>query len=65
MREAKYPKEGYRFKYKTCEGSYPLVLFLAEGESLDDYEQITEAEYEAIQTEQEAAELAEMGMIEE
>ena len=51
MREAKYPKEGYRFKHKEREDSYPLVLFLGEGVSLDDYEQITEGEYEAIRKE--------------
>lgn len=52
MREAIYPKEGYRFKHKEHEGSYPLVLFLGEGVSLDDYDQITEAEYEVILAEQ-------------
>lgn len=52
MREAIYPKNGYRFKHKTREGSYPLVIFLGEGASIDDYEQITEAEYQAIKAEE-------------
>lgn len=51
MREAKYPKKGYRFKHKENDDSYPLVLFLGEGVSIDDYEQITEAEYGAIRKE--------------
>lgn len=52
MREAKCPKKGYRFKHKENDDSYPLVLFLGEGESLDDYEQITEAEYQRIRAEE-------------
>lgn len=52
MREAKYPKEGYRFKHKENDDSYPLVLFLGEGESLDDWEEITEGEYSAIVSEE-------------
>lgn len=48
MRQAELPKEGYIFQHKENKEIFARMLFLAEGESLDDYEQITEAEYQAI-----------------
>ena len=49
MREATYPKEGYIFRHKENKDDFARILWLAEGASIDDYEQITEAEYEATQ----------------
>ena len=51
MREAHFPKEGYIFQHKTETELFSRELYLAEGESLDDWREITEAEYEAIQAE--------------
>ena len=51
MREAKLPKEGYIFRHKENKDLFAREIYLAEGESIDGYEQITEAEYEAIQAE--------------
>ena len=58
MREASIPKDGYIFRHKTNTELFARVLFLADGESLDDWEEITEIEYEAIQKE-----TAEMGTL--
>ena len=49
MRKAQYPKEGYIFQHKTNTETFARVLYLAEGESLDGWGEITEAEYEAVQ----------------
>lgn len=61
MRKASFPQNGYIFKHKTNENAFARELYLAEGESLSDWEEITEAEYEAIQ--REAEEKARMGMM--
>lgn len=49
MREAQYPKVGYIFRHNTNTDIFARELYLAEGESLDDWGEITEAEYEAEQ----------------
>lgn len=59
MRKANYPKDGFIFCHKTNTDMFSRELYLAEGESLSDWEEITEAEYEAIQ--EQARE--EMGMM--
>ena len=62
MRKANYPKDGYIFRHKTNTDLFSRTLYLAEGESLDDWEEITEGEYEAIQEESRAKAFEEMGM---
>ena len=51
MRKAHFPKEGYIFQHKTETELFSRELYLAEGESLDDWCEITEAEYEVMQAE--------------
>lgn len=41
------PKHGYAFKHRKT-GKPSLMLFLGTGDSLYNYEEITEAEYNAI-----------------
>ena len=41
------PKIGYAFRHKET-GNIYLMLFLGTGDSLDNYEEISKAEYEAI-----------------
>lgn len=53
MRTAETPKNGYAFKHKTS-GDISFVLFLGTGDSIDNYEEITEEEYEKLMTEQNA-----------
>lgn len=52
MREASFPKDGYIFRHKVNTDTFARVLYLAEGENLDDWEEITEAEYEEYLAEQ-------------
>lgn len=49
MRKANFPKDGFIFRHKTNTEAFSRELYLAEGESLSDWEEITEGEYEAIQ----------------
>lgn len=49
MREAQYPKAGYIFRHKINTDTFARELYLAEGESIDEWEEITEAEYESEQ----------------
>lgn len=49
MRKANFPKDGYIFRHKTNTEAFSRELYLAEGESLSEWEEITEAEYEEIQ----------------
>lgn len=49
MREAQFPKNGYIFRNKANTDIFARELYLAEGESIDDWEEITEAEYESEQ----------------
>ena len=49
MREAQYPKDGHIFRHKINTDTFARVLYLADGESLDEWEEITEAEYKAEQ----------------
>jgi hypothetical protein len=60
MRKANFPKDGYIFRHKTNTEAFSRELYLAEGESLDEWEEITEAEYEAIQKEADESERMEM-----
>ena len=41
------PKKGYAFKHKTT-GNVSLMLFLGTGDSIDNYEEISEEEYQTI-----------------
>ena len=61
MREAQFPKNGYIFRHKVNTDTFARELYLAEGESIDDWAEITDGEYDAIIAEQEYA-IAEMGM---
>ena len=49
MREAQHPKDGYIFRHKVNTDTFARELYLADGESIDDWEEITEAEYESEQ----------------
>ena len=51
MRKANLPKDGYIFRHKTNTDAFSRELYLAEGESLTEWEEITEGEYEAIRKE--------------
>lgn len=51
MRKAHFPKDGYIFRHKTNTDAFARELYLAEGESLSEWEEITEAEYEDIRRE--------------
>lgn len=51
MRKANFPKDGYIFCHKTNKDAFARELYLAEGESLSDWEEITDAEYEEIRKE--------------
>lgn len=46
------PKNGYAFRHKQT-GNVALAIFLGEWDSLDNYEEITEEEYQKILEEQE------------
>ena len=45
------PKNGYGFKHKTT-GDISLALSLGTSDSLDNYEEITQGEYQAVLDEQ-------------
>lgn len=62
MRKANYPKDGFIFRHKTNAEAFSRELYLAEGESLSEWEEITEGEYEAIQKEAMEKARAEMGL---
>lgn len=62
MRIANFPKDGHIFRHKTNTEAFARELYLAEGESLDDWEEITEGEYEALQKETAEKSRAEMEM---
>jgi hypothetical protein len=47
------PKTGYAFRHKGT-GNVYLALYLGDWDSLDNYEEITEAEYEEIRKSTEA-----------
>lgn len=49
MREAQHPKDGHIFRHKVNTDTFARELYLAEGENLDDWEEITEAEHESEQ----------------
>lgn len=49
MREASFPKDGHIFRHKVNTDTFARELYLAEGESIDDWEEITEGEYESEQ----------------
>ena len=49
MRKLNIPKSGFVFRHKKNTELFARELYLAEGESLDDWGEITEAEYEAEQ----------------
>ena len=62
MRKANFPKDGFIFRHKQNTDAFARELYLAEGESLDEWEEITEADYEEIQREAEEKARAEMEM---
>jgi hypothetical protein len=45
------PKNGYAFRHKQT-GNVALAIFLGEWDSIDNYEEITEEEYQTILDEQ-------------
>lgn len=47
MLKGKIPEHGYAFRHKETK-RLSLMLFLGTGDSLDNYEEISKAEYEAI-----------------
>lgn len=49
------PRAGYAFKHKTT-GALALMLYLGTGDSINNYEEITEEEYKRILAEQESRE---------
>jgi hypothetical protein len=53
MTEGIKPKHGYAFKHKRT-GALSLMLFLGTGDSLDNYEEISKAEYTAERARQDA-----------
>lgn len=53
MRKAEKPKKKDIFQHKTNKELFARELYLAEGESIDAWEEITEAEYAAIVAERE------------
>lgn len=48
------PKNGYAFRHKKT-GNVALAIFLGEWDSVDNYEEITEEEYQRILKEKEKA----------
>lgn len=48
-REPIYAKEGYIFQHKERTDEFASILWLGEGVTLADYQEITEAEYEKLQ----------------
>lgn len=62
MRKANLPKDGYIFRHKTNTDAFSRELYLAEGKSLAEWEEIPEAEYNAMQKEAEEKARNEMGM---
>ena len=62
MRKANFPKGGYIFRHKTNTEAFSRELYLAEGESLSEWEEITEAEYVEIQKEAEEKARNEIGI---
>ena len=48
------PKNGYAFKHKQT-GNVALAIFLGEWDSIDNYEEIAEEEYQRILKEKEKA----------
>lgn len=57
MRELQTPKWGYAFMRNDGTGSPILAIHLGIGDSLDNYHEITKAEYDAILAEQESKEM--------
>ena len=45
MREAQHPQDGYIFRHKVNTDIFARELYLAEGESIDDWKQVSESEY--------------------
>ena len=62
MRKATKPKKGfYAFRSKSDPNTCPFEVYLADGAAIEDeYDEITEAEYEAIQEAKAAEEAAEL-----
>ena len=50
-REPIYAKEGHVFQHKERVDEFARILYLGEGVSLDDYKEITDVEYERVQSE--------------
>ena len=57
MRELQTPIWGYAFMRNDGTGSPIFAMHLGIGDSLDNYHEITQAEYEAILAEQESKEM--------
>lgn len=64
MRKAETPKKGFAFRSKVNPYECPFEVYVEEGKQIEDlYDEITEAEYNAIQAEIEAKAREEMGMV--
>ena len=48
-REPIYSSEGHVFQHKVKKDEFASILWLGEGVTLADYQEITEAEYEKLQ----------------
>lgn len=55
------PNTGYAFRHKVT-GALALMLFIGNGDSIDNYEEITEAEYRRILAECEREDRARAGI---
>ena len=55
MRKANYPTNGHIFRNKSNTDLFSRTLYLADGETIDEWEEITEEEYAAIVAEQKRA----------
>ena len=53
MREATYPKEGYIFRHKENKDDFARIMWLADGGSIDEYDQVPIEVYEQYKSEQE------------
>jgi hypothetical protein len=63
MHEYKEPKEGYIFRNKANPDDFSSALYIGEGRSADEWEEVPIAEYEERQVEQERKMREEMGMM--
>ena len=56
MRAPYYPKDGYIFRHKENRDAFSRELYLGDGVTIDEYEEVAESEYEMYIAEQEQLE---------